>query len=80
MSQETPQVVQGGLVTLMHQLDNIFNQTRLYADLSRNCLPHSGLLQISAESFNGTMKHLADQLDETRNTVRDILNFIDQKK
>ena len=79
MSQETPQVIQGGLVTLSCQLENIHNQTRLYADIGRNCQPTNGLLQISVESFNGTMKHLADQLEEARDTVQDILNFIYQK-
>lgn len=79
MSQETPQVIQGGLVTLSRQLENILNQTRLYADIGCNCQPTSGLLQIPAESFGGTMKHLADQLEEACDTVQDILDFIQQK-
>ena len=79
MSKEIPQVIQGGLFTLSRQLENIHHQTRLYADISRNCQPTSGLLQISAESFNGTMKHITDQLEEARDTVKDILDFIHQK-
>ena len=79
MSQDIPQVIHKGLVTLSRQLESIHNQTRLYADIGLNCRPNAEPLHTSADSLCGTMEHLADQLEESLDTVKDLLDFAHQK-